>query len=96
MSCLEPPPTDLIGQPDCTLSAAVFQVYKDRVNPLTFSPSDILNSMLKDESTQKTSTTKGDKKPSDDTPEEDAFLAESGASHFSHQIVFPEDVPAIM
>jgi len=52
--------------------------------------------MLKDESAQKTATTKGDKKPSDDTPEEDAFLAESGASHFNHQIVFPEDVPAIM
>ena len=52
--------------------------------------------MLKDESTQKNPKVKGEKKKSDETPEEDAFLAESGATHFNHQIVFPEDVPAIM
>lgn len=52
--------------------------------------------MLKDESAQQTSKAKGDKKPAEAVPEEDAFLAESGATHFNHQIVFPEDVPALM
>ena len=49
ISCVEPPAFDDAGQPNCALGTDIFELYKDRVNPLCLAPSDIFKSMLEEE-----------------------------------------------
>lgn len=49
ISCVEPPPLDDGGQPNCALGTNIFEFYKERVNPLCLAPSDIFKSMMMNE-----------------------------------------------
>lgn len=49
ISCVEPPPIDDEGRPNCALGTTIFEFYKDRVNPLCLAPSDIFKSMIEKE-----------------------------------------------
>lgn len=49
ISCVEPPPLDDDGNPNCALSTEIFEFYKKRISPLCLAPSDIFKQLLEKE-----------------------------------------------
>lgn len=97
ISCTEPPALDDNGQPNCALGTKIFEFYKSRVNPLSFSPSSILQNMLMNEKKEEQMK---DKKPGGPDAElsenDDGFINENGTNYFHHDIIFDEDVPQLV